>query len=102
MSSCVHLEEADFHILVVRCEQDSSCVGAKYEDQVGWQVSEVCREALSGLLFPLVESRMHRLQYMRGPQCRKALKWQSSSSLNISCVCPLNQAWNALIMPWKE
>lgn len=30
--SCVHLEETDFYVLVVWCNQDSSCVGAKYED----------------------------------------------------------------------
>lgn len=30
--SCVHLEETDFRVLVLWCEQDSSCVGAKYVD----------------------------------------------------------------------
>lgn len=30
--SYVHLEETDFYVLVVWCEQGSSCVGAKYED----------------------------------------------------------------------
>lgn len=30
--SCVHLEETDFSVLVVLCEQERSCVGAEYED----------------------------------------------------------------------
>lgn len=33
MSSFVHLDKADFHVLVLWCERDSSCVGARQEDQ---------------------------------------------------------------------
>lgn len=71
--SCVHLEETDFYVLILWCEEKKKgCVGVKYED---WYIllsaGEVCKEnplayfcfyrSMCDKIFPKVRTQMKGL-----------------------------------------
>lgn len=56
---CVHLEETDFHVLILWCEEEKKgCVGAKYEDcYTPLSAGVVCSEDFFGLLLFVLKCR---------------------------------------------